>query len=49
MNDMRQGKNRLELHFWRVGAETRWKRGGDPSLVEARSCAIGANLRSACV
>ncbi|MER8589974.1 MULTISPECIES: hypothetical protein [unclassified Mesorhizobium] len=50
LNDMRLGNNRLELHFWRVGAATRWQvRGGDPSLVEARSCATGANLRSACV
>ncbi|MER9713103.1 hypothetical protein NKJ13_22990 [Mesorhizobium sp. M0174] len=50
LNDLRLGKNRLELHFWRVGAETRWQvSDGDPSLLEARNCATGPNLRLACV
>ncbi|WP_368389301.1 glycogen debranching N-terminal domain-containing protein [Mesorhizobium sp. LMG 17147] len=50
LNDLRLGKNRLELHFWRVGAETCWQvSDGDPSLVEARNCASGPNLRLACV
>ncbi|MBZ9722258.1 amylo-alpha-1,6-glucosidase [Mesorhizobium sp. AD1-1] len=46
LKDVRLGKERLELHFWRSGAESCWEvRSGDPSLVEARSCATGPSLR----
>ena len=45
LKNLRVGREAVEMKFWRDGAETRWKVvSGDPSLVEARSCAVGPNL-----
>jgi glycogen debranching enzyme len=45
LNDLRIGKRAVDLSLQRQGTETVWQvTKGDPLLVEARSCAVGAGL-----
>jgi hypothetical protein len=43
LHGLRIGKRQVDLSFWREGTESRWKvTMGDPSLIEARPCAVGS-------
>ncbi|ANN58750.1 amylo-alpha-1,6-glucosidase [Mesorhizobium loti NZP2037] len=46
LKNLRVGKKRLDIDFWRVGAATQWAVSrGEARLVEQRSCATGSSLR----
>jgi glycogen debranching enzyme len=45
LRDLRIGMETVDVSLWREGAESCWKvTKGDPSRVEARSCAVGSRL-----
>jgi hypothetical protein len=45
LKDLRVGRQAVDISLWREGTESCWKvTRGDPSLVEARSCAVGSLL-----
>jgi len=45
LEGLRIGAHKVDLALWREGEATEWKvTQGDPSLVESRSCAVGALL-----
>lgn len=45
LRDMRVGRKRLDIQFWREKETTCWKVvGGDPTTVAARTCATGPRL-----
>ncbi len=47
LRDLRLGSSKVDLRFWRDGAETRWEViGGDPDMVAWRSCVTGSTLGS---
>jgi glycogen debranching enzyme len=48
LRDLRFGRNKVDLRFWREDGTTRWLvMKGDPTLVEYRDCACGPALPSA--
>jgi glycogen debranching enzyme len=45
LKDLRIGQKAVDISLWREGSESCWKvTSGEHSLVEARSCAVGASL-----
>jgi len=45
LKDMRVGRKRLDIQFWREKEKTCWKVvGGDPTMVATRTCATGMRL-----
>lgn len=45
LTDVRVGRKRLDIQFWREKESTCWKVvGGDPTMVAPRSCATGPRL-----